>query len=80
MCGPARRAATSIFMIVSYNNPVTVYKSDPSAFGGGHIRCFVIREIGIYVSSVIVNIHFYLLYHARLIGNPCLYNRQCPAC
>lgn len=59
MCGPARSAATSIFMIVSYNNPVTVYKSDPSTFGGGHIRCFVIREIGIYVSSVIVNIPFY---------------------
>ena len=58
MCGPARRAATSIFMIVSYNNLVTVYKSDPSASGGGHIRCFVIREIGIYVSSVIVNIPF----------------------
>ncbi len=30
MCGPARSVATSIFMIVSYNNPVTVYKSDPS--------------------------------------------------
>lgn len=81
MCGPARSAATSIFMIVSYNNPVTVYKSDPSAFGGGHIRCSVIREIGIYVSSVIVNIPFYLLlYHAWLIGDPRLYNGQCPAC
>ena len=58
MCGPARSAATSIFMIVSYNNPVTVYKSDPSALGEGHIRCSAIREIGIYVSSVIVNIPF----------------------
>lgn len=45
MCGPALSVATSIFMIVSYNNPVTVYKSDPSAYGEGHIRCFVIREM-----------------------------------
>jgi hypothetical protein len=58
MCGPSPSAATSIFMIVSYNNPVTVYKSDPSALDGGHIRCFVIREIGIYLSSVIVNSPF----------------------
>jgi len=56
MCGPSSSAATSIFMIVSYNNPVTVYKSDPAV--GGHIHCFVIREIGIYVSSVIVIVYF----------------------
>jgi len=45
MCGPSSSAATSIFMIVSYNNPVTVYNSNPAI--GRHIRCFVIREIGI---------------------------------
>lgn len=65
MCGPARSAATGIFMIVSYNNPVTVYKSDPSALGGGHIRCFVIREIGIYVSSAIVNFLFFFFTVSR---------------
>jgi len=60
MCGPSSSAATSIFMTVSYNNPVTVYKSDPSPLSGGHIRCFVIREIGIYVSSVIVSVYYLL--------------------
>lgn len=77
MCGPSTSAATGIFMIVSYNNPATVYKSDPAI--GGHIRCCVIREIGIYVSCVIVDVYFlYLLHNARLIWDPCLYDRQCP--
>lgn len=72
MCGPSSSAATSIFMIVSYNNPVTVYKSDPSALGGGHIRCFVIREIGIYVSSVIVNVSFFTAARPADRGSPSL--------
>lgn len=73
MCGPSSSVATSIFMIVSYNNPVTVYKSDPSALGGGHIRCFVIREIGIYVSSVIVDVpSFFTVSRPPDRGSPSL--------
>src|SRR5690554_1228304 len=77
MCGPARSVATSIFMIVSYNNPVTVYKSDPFPWRRSH-TVFCNPGNGIYVSSVIVNVSILLLYHASLIGNSRLYDGQCP--